>query len=138
MRALPPHPEVPQALNRLKDAGFRLAALTNSSPVMIGAQLKNSGLAHLFERVLSVESVHQFKPARAVYNMAAKELGEKPDALWLVAAHNWDTSGAINAGWRAAFVQRPGMVLGPLDAKPQIIGRDIAEVADRLIEALGG
>jgi len=31
MAQLPPHPEVPAALGRLRDAGLRLAALTNST-----------------------------------------------------------------------------------------------------------
>ena len=32
MRNLPPHPEVPPSLTRLKEAGLRLATLTNSPP----------------------------------------------------------------------------------------------------------
>ncbi len=31
MRELPPHPEVEESLQRLRDNGFRLAALTNST-----------------------------------------------------------------------------------------------------------
>lgn len=69
--------------------------------------------------------------------MAARELGKVPADLWMVAAHNWDTTGAMSAGWNAAFVQRPGMVLGPLDKTPQVIGKDLEEVASGLIEILG-
>src|SRR5260370_23129198 len=32
MRSLPPHPEVPEALERLRSAGFRMVTLTNSAP----------------------------------------------------------------------------------------------------------
>jgi 2-haloacid dehalogenase len=119
----------------LKSAGLRLATLTNSAPVMIDAQLKHAGLADMFDAVLSVEQVHRFKPAREVYDMAASELASRPADLWLVAAHNWDTTGAMRAGWNAAFVARPGMVLGPLDARPKIVGKDLAEVAERLLVA---
>lgn len=133
MRALPAHPEVQDALSGLKEHGFRLATLTNSSPSMIESQLASSGLAHLFDATLSVDRVRKFKPARAVYDMAARELGEESSELWLVAAHNWDTTGAMSAGWNAAFVQRPGMVLGPLDKTPQVIGKDLDEVASGLI-----
>lgn len=135
MRSLPPHPEVPEALERLKTAGFRLATLTNSSPPMVAAQIASAGIEKFFDEVLSVEAVRMFKPAREVYDMAAAELGESPGDLWMVAAHNWDTTGAIDAGWRAAFVARPEMVLGPLDRTPEIIGADLAEVADALITA---
>ena len=47
MRTLPPHPDVLPAIQRLKDAGFRLAALTNSPPTLADAQLTNSGIAPL-------------------------------------------------------------------------------------------
>jgi 2-haloacid dehalogenase len=51
----------------------------------------------------------------------------------MVAAHNWDTSGALTAGWQAAFVARPGMVLGPLDATPQIEGGDMTDVVEQIL-----
>lgn len=133
LRALPPHPDVREALARLKTAGFRVAALTNSAPVMIDAQLKNANLSDMFDAVLTVDSVQKFKPAREVYDMAASQLGAEPAALWMVASHNWDTTGAINAGWKAAFVARQGNVLGPLDAEPQIIGKDLGDVVNQLI-----
>jgi 2-haloacid dehalogenase len=132
MRALPAHPDVPDALRRLREYGWRLATLTNSSPPMVESQLANAGLEGLFEAVLSVDKVRRFKPARAVYEMAARELGEDAGDLWLVAAHDWDTTGALSAGWKAAFVQRPGMVLGALDRTPQLTGRDLAEIAEKL------
>ena len=133
MRSLPSHPEVPVALARLKDEGFRLAALTNSSPPMVTAQITAAGIDRYFDRVLSADAVRMFKPAREVYDMAASELGEPQGDLWMVAAHNWDTTGAIDAGWRGAFIARPGMVIGPLDHTPEIVGSDLAEVAEALI-----
>jgi 2-haloacid dehalogenase len=136
MRALPAHPEARNAVARLKQFGCRLATLTNSSFAMVHDQLRNSGLSDLFDVSISVDKVRCFKPARVVYEMAAAELGEDAGDLWLVAAHNWDTTGALRAGWKAAFVQRPGMVLGPLDKKPQVIGRDLSDVADNLIATL--
>ena len=50
----------------------------------------------------------------------------------LVAAHAWDVSGALAAGCTAAFVARPGMVLSPLGPQPDIVGRDLGEVAAAL------
>src|SRR5688572_26616395 len=39
MRSLPPHPDVPESLARLRRAGLRLAALTNSTASVAQAQL---------------------------------------------------------------------------------------------------
>jgi 2-haloacid dehalogenase len=134
MRLLPPHPEVPAALQRLRDAGLRLAALTNSTEAVATAQLTNAGLVPLFERILSADAARHLKPAREAYENAAAELGVGVGETRLVAAHAWDIAGALRAGAAAAFVARPGMVLDPLVEAPDIIGADLAEVAERIIE----
>ncbi len=134
MLNLPPHPEVRNSLIRLRESGFRLATLTNSAPQAMLTQLENAGLLHLFDKTLSVDRTQHFKPHPATYLMAAEELGVQPKQMRIVAAHNWDTTGAICAGCKAAFVARPGMVLGPLDEVPDIIGSDLAEVVARIIE----
>lgn len=134
MRALPPHPEVPVALERLRSAGLRLAALTNSTEAVATAQLTNADLAPLFERILSADSSKRLKPAREAYEGAARELGTSVGELRLVAAHAWDITGALRAGAAAAFVARPGMVLDPLGPAPDIVGRDLSAVADRILE----
>ncbi len=133
MRALPPHPEVPAALARLKDAGVRMATLTNSPPPALAAQLEFAKLTDFFERQLTVDSVKLFKPAPEPYHHAAQEFGVPISDIRLVAAHNWDVTGAIRAGAKAAFVARPGMVLGETDETPDIIGPDLGSVADQLL-----
>jgi 2-haloacid dehalogenase len=118
MRELPPHPEVPDGLRRLHEAGLRLCALTNSTQAVAEAQLEHAGLARHFERILSADAVRRLKPHAEVYRMAARECGIEPGALRLVAAHAWDVAGALRAGCAAAFLARPGMVLDPLFEPP--------------------
>ncbi len=138
MARLPAHPEVPESLARLQAAGFRLAALTNSAQPMAEAQLRYANLADRFEQILSVDAVQRFKPAAEAYTMAARRLGVEAGGLCLVAAHDWDVWGAMQAGCRAAFVERPGMVLNPLAARPEIVGQTLSEVADQLIAKASG
>lgn len=133
IRSLPPHPEAAEALSLLQSAGVRLAALTNSALEVAEAQLENAGLAGYFERILSADSVKRLKPAPEPYHHAAAELGVPTSELRLVAAHGWDVAGALRAGCKAAFVARPGKGLDPLSPPPDIIGRDLAEVAERLV-----
>lgn len=137
MRNLPAHPEVVPALERLRDAGLRLATLTNSTEQVATAQLTNAGIAGYFERILSADAVRRLKPAREPYDMAARELGVPIGGIQLVAAHAWDVAGALRAGASAAFVSRPGMVLDPLAPVPDIIGDDLAAVADRILDVEG-
>jgi 2-haloacid dehalogenase len=134
VRALPPHPEVPAELERLRAAGLRLATLTNSPPQVVAAQLQNAGLTDFFEQSLSVDTVRRFKPAAEVYRMAAQSLGVEPGQIRLVAAHDWDVAGAMQAGCAAAFIARPGMVLNPLLDRPDIIGADLQEVTEQILQ----
>jgi 2-haloacid dehalogenase len=134
MRRLPPHPDVPDALTRLRDAGFRLAALTNSSNAAVRAQLEFAGLQNAFEKVLSVEDVRRFKPAPEPYLMAAARLGVEPAQMRMVAAHDWDVWGAMRAGCHAAYIDRAGVPF-TLGEAPDVIGRDLAEVADGIVAA---
>jgi 2-haloacid dehalogenase len=135
MQELPPHPEVEENLARLRDAGIRLATLTNSTQQVADAQIDNSGLREYFEQSLSADAVKRLKPAPEPYRMAAESLGVKIDQVRLVAAHAWDVAGALQAGCAAAFVARPGMILNPLFERPDVVGSDLREVTDGILEA---
>lgn len=137
MGSLPPHPEVAGALERLQRGGLRLAALTNSAPDTARAQIAFAGLGEFFEQVLSAAEVRRLKPAPEPYRMAAERMGVPVGKALLVAAHAWDTTGALRAGTRAAFVARPGQVLDPLGPEPEIVGADLDAVADRLLAQIG-
>jgi 2-haloacid dehalogenase len=138
MRELPPHPEVAESLDRLRDAGLRMVTLTNSTQQVAEAQLENSGLRAYFEQILSADAVRRLKPAPEPYHMAAESLGVEMEGVRLIAAHAWDVAGALRAGCAAAFVACPGMVLDPLVERPDVVGADLREVADRILEVEAG
>jgi 2-haloacid dehalogenase len=133
LRRLPAHPEVPEALERLRRAGYRLASLTNSTEEVARAQLEHAGIIEVFEQVLSADTVRRLKPAPEPYLLAAERLGVPIDQVRLVAAHAWDVAGAARAGCATAFVARSGKVLDPLAPPPDVIGADLGEVADRIL-----
>ena len=133
MRQLPAHPEVPESLARLQAAGLRVAALTNSPPHVLKDQLTNAGIIDYFEQTLSVDSTRRYKPALEPYQLAAKSLEVELGEIMMVAAHDWDIAGAMRAGCQGAFVARPGMVLGPLQEPPTIVGRDLRDVVDQIL-----
>ena len=135
---LPPHPEVDECLRTLRDAGFRLATLTNSTQEVADTQMKNSGLSELFEMSLSADSAGSLKPAPEPYRMAAESLGVEIGDIRLVAAHGWDVVGAMRAGCAAAFVARPGKALFPIAPPPDVVGADLREVAEGIIAGEGG
>lgn len=108
LRSLPAHPDVHGGLDRLRGAGHRLVALTNSPLATVCAQLEHAGLADRFEQVFSAEAAHALKPAPAAYRLVTDALGIEPADAVMVAAHDWDIAGAQAAGLRTAFLARPG------------------------------
>ena len=133
VRQLPPHSDVRPGLECLRDAGFRLASLTNSTVHAAQAQLAHAGLVEYFEQILSVDAVQRFKPAAEPYRMAAERLQVPVGDIRLVAAHAWDVAGALRAGCAAAFVARPGKVLDPLVEVPDVVGADLIDVATQIV-----
>ena len=132
MRSLPAHPEVAGGLDRLRAAGHRLVALTNSSADTVLAQLTNAGIADRFERAISVDAIGRFKPAPEVYLHAAATVGVDIDRSLLVAAHDWDIIGARSVGMGGAYVARPSVVWGLPDNPPDIVAVDLDGIAAAL------
>jgi 2-haloacid dehalogenase len=136
--SIPPHPEVPDALRRLRRHGFRLFTLTDNTLGISGRQLEKAGVIDVFEKRFSVdETVKRHKPAQEAYHFVAKELSADPGDICLVACHVWDTVGALAAGWQAALILRPWNA--PLDVGPQpnYVGNDLNAIAEQLIHAGG-
>lgn len=133
LRRLRPFPDVAKSLQRLREAGLRLAALTNSTAEAADAQLAYAGLRDHFEQVISADEIHCFKPAPEVYHLAAKRLSVEPEHVRLVAAHDWDVTGALHAGCAAAFVARPGQVMNPFGPQPDVRGAELSEVTDKIL-----
>ncbi|WP_343329952.1 haloacid dehalogenase type II [Polaribacter staleyi] len=134
MQNLPAHPEVKEALTQLKKAGYKLVAFTNSSNEGLKNQFKNAGLTDYFDDLLSVEDSGTFKPFTNTYVWGAHKMGVQLDECMLIAAHGWDVAGALWAGWRAAFINRPGQQLFPLAPKTEIVENNLKKVAEILVK----
>lgn len=133
MLSLPAHLDVSEALSSLKEAGFRLVTLTNSSNQTIHNQMIYSGLKEYFDEILSVEDIAMYKPHRNVYEWAAGKMNVEPGEAMMVAAHGWDVAGAHWAGWQTAFISRPGQQLYPLAPIPEMVAPSLTQVAEKLI-----
>jgi 2-haloacid dehalogenase len=130
---MPPHPEVPAALRKLRDAGFRLFTLTDNLLEVQTRQLEHGGIVDLFERRFSADGVKHHKPSRQAYAYVESELGVEASQLCLIACHTWDTLGAVAAGWQAALIKRVGNAVLGVGPQPHIVGNDLNDVADQLI-----
>jgi 2-haloacid dehalogenase len=100
---LPPWPDAVPGLERL-GRRFTVATLSNGNRSQQRALVEFGGLP--FQRLLSAEDFHHYKPDREVYRGAAAALGLEVGQVMMVAAHKSDLRAAQAAGMRAAFVER--------------------------------
>jgi 2-haloacid dehalogenase len=133
LRKLRAFNDVSRNLQRLREAGLKLAVLTNSTASAVEAQLSFAGLRDQFGEVISADEIHCFKPAPEVYRSAAKRLGVEPGQLRLVSAHDWDVTGALRAECAAAFLARPGQVMNPFGPQPDLRATDLNELTDKIL-----
>jgi 2-haloacid dehalogenase len=131
-------PDVPNGLHMLKDAGFRLATLTNSPPGPQGSefQLAQAGVADLFEQHFNTSSVRSYKIAPSAYHMVAEQMGVPMSSCCMITAHQWDALGAQFVGYSSGLMHRPGQASLPMRGLPQplAVAEDLPGIAAQLIK----
>ncbi len=130
---LEPFPEVPEVLATLRARGFRTAILSNGSPAMLGTLVERSGLAALFDAVLSVEAVGVFKTHPKVYQHALDALGLPAQAIAFQSSNAWDAYAASDFGMRVVWCNRYGRRRERLPGAPDFEVRTLAELPGLLV-----
>lgn len=134
---LPAQPDAGPAMERLAGAGVRMMCLTNGSAEVTSAFLARTGLDRYVEKVASAAEVGSWKPPARVYRYALELLGLPAERVALVAVHAWDCHGAKRAGLTTGWASRLEHRYGALFAPADVIGADLAEVADGLLALPG-
>lgn len=132
--ALPARPGAREALGILRDAGLRLAALTNSGAEAGRRTLEACGLAPNLDLVLGVDAVGRFKPHPDVYTYAVSKLERDRAEVALVATHPWDLAGAARCGLRTAWVKHDGARAWPgVFPAPDVEASTLEDLATELV-----
>ncbi len=96
--------DVIPALEKLREDGFLLGALTNGN-----ANVKRLGLDHLFDFSFSAEDAQAAKPDPTMFHMVLEQAGINADQLAHVGDEaETDIYGALNAGAFAVWMNRLG------------------------------
>jgi 2-haloacid dehalogenase len=97
----------PDALAALALLGGRkLAILSNGSPAMLNALVKNTGLDRLLNATISVDAKKIFKPAPDAYTLIEEQLGVAPRDVLFISSNPWDACGAKAFGLNVAWIER--------------------------------
>lgn len=97
-------PDAMAALTALK--GKKLAILSNGSPDMLDALVKNSTLDQVLEATISVDAKKVFKPAPDAYSLIEEKIGVAPANVLFVSSNPWDACGAKAFGLNVAWIER--------------------------------
>jgi 2-haloacid dehalogenase len=130
---LDPFSEIDSVLARLTGAGIKLAILSNGTPAMLDAAVKNAKLDTYFDAIISVEEAGVFKPSPKVYRLAVNRLGVAAEKILFQSANAWDAYAAsafgMNTVWCNRYGQRPERLPGKpdfevtsLESLPEIVG----------------
>jgi 2-haloacid dehalogenase len=134
--SMPAFFEAPGALERLRGEGLQLGVLSQSSTAAADQVLRFAGLRDRMDMVVGADEVGAFKPHPRAYATAVERTGATVDEICFVAAHWWDVMGAARAGMRTGWVARRERALLGTVPEPTIRGRDLTEVADRIVAEL--
>ena len=156
---LSPYPEVAEALGALSQ--YPLAILSNGSPDMLEALVRNSGFDRHLKAVISVDAKQAYKPDPRAYELVQERLGVRPEEVVFVSSNGFDVAGAASFGFKVARIERvtrdqlrtelaSGAAIGPatlyraLRSQTETLDHAPAAVIDSLlalpglIERLGG
>jgi 2-haloacid dehalogenase len=131
--SLPAYPDVADALDKLAEQGFTIAACSNGTEGAVQALLDNAGVLPRFGKIVSVDPIRTFKPDPAVYEHLVAELKAKRELVCLISSNPFDVIGAKACGLRAAWVQRdPKRVFDPWEFEPDLVVHRLAELPAKL------
>ena len=121
-------PDVPAALESLKKMGMRMAFLSNATPKILDAGIKNSGLDGIFEQVLSTDMIKTYKPDPRAYRMAIDAFKLKREEILFVPFAGWDAAGAKSFGYTTFWVNRLNLPAEKLGVVPDAVGQDLTDL----------
>jgi 2-haloacid dehalogenase len=76
--------------------------LTTGDVERVRGYFTRAGVEMPVDRVLSCDGLRVAKPALGAYRAALERIGGN-DEKWFAAAHLWDVSAAVRAGFRGAY-----------------------------------
>jgi HAD superfamily hydrolase (TIGR01509 family) len=97
MEKVPVKEGVPEILAKYKKEGLKMAIASSSTVEQIESNLRLSGLADYFDRIVSGDQVEHGKPEPDIFLAAAVALGFRPEECYVFE----DSENGVIAGYRA-------------------------------------
>lgn len=130
-------PDAPAALATLKNAGIRMAFLSNFTSRMLDSAIKSAGLEGVFEGNLSTDRIRSYKPDPRAYQMGIEAFGLRREEIVFVASAGWDAAGAKWFGYPTVWVNRMNLPAERLGVAPDVTAANLNDLVAFVQRAAG-
>jgi len=132
-RVLPAYGDVPEALEKIRAAGFKMYGFSNGIGEAVTGLLEHAGISEFFDGVVSVDDVKTYKPSPDVYRHFVDSTGSDKTSAWLISSNPFDVQGAVSFGMQAAWLHRfKDVVFDPWGIEPTIVMEELLEIVERI------
>lgn len=97
------YPGVAEGLAALKNAGWKLAAVTNKPGIVAREILRRLGVAGFLDEIIGGNDGYPLKPDPAVLLFLMEKYHAVPEKSWMLGDNHTDMNSAVNAGMNGAF-----------------------------------
>ncbi|MEQ6389721.1 haloacid dehalogenase type II [Bacillaceae bacterium S4-13-58] len=122
--------EVEEVLQKLQ--GKTVAIFSNGSYDMLQPLVENSTLSELFDAVLSVDEVKQYKPTPMSYSLVLERLDVKREEVLFMSSNTWDITGAKSFGFQTAWINRKGITEEELGISPDFEYKNLRGILEHI------
>ncbi|KAJ5585132.1 uncharacterized protein N7459_004932 [Penicillium hispanicum] len=135
--------DVCPALNRVAiDSTIHAVVFSNGTKTMVSnSVLRSKDLAphaSVFQDLITVDEIQQYKPSRASYQHLADKTGKSTaqmNELWLISGNPFDIVGARSMGMQAIWIDRAGrgwQDAAMPDLRPTVIVRSLEHIVEEI------
>jgi 2-haloacid dehalogenase len=115
-------PDVAASLRALREAGMKVALLSNATPQILTTALKNSDLDTALDQVISTDRIRSYKPDPRAYQLGVDLLQLPKERIAFVAFAGWDVAGAKWFGYPTFWNNRQSAAPESLGVKADAEG----------------
>ena len=115
-------PDVAPSLRALRQAGKQVALLSNATPQILSAALKNSGLDTALDLVISTDRIRSYKPDPRAYQLGVDLLQLPRERIAFAAFAGWDVAGSKWFGYPTFWNNRQSAQAEALGVKADAEG----------------
>lgn len=123
-------PDARIALDALRD--YPRAILSNGSPPMLEAAVRNNGLESSFSSIVSVDQLKTYKPSPRVYQLGVQALQLPAEEILFVSSNAWDAAGAKAFGYRVCWCNRSARPMDHLGFAPDLVVTSLDQIPTTL------